>query len=310
MLLRSLWFAAYHLLLALLAICLQAGCTSFAPQSGSSKLPWGAKSDAPGGPESLASLLAKGMNFERSGQYDKAREVYEPLIGKYPESTEPVHRLAVLADKQKRHDEAQALYTHAIKMRPADAELFNDLGYSFYLSGQLAKAESAMAKAIQLEPGNPRFHNNYGMILGQTGRLEAAFEEFLRVGSEADAHYYTAFIYASQNKIDDAMLCFRRALASDPTHGKSSKALESFKRFEQNGEQMIDEEYAADGRRLVPYIEDGNGNPDVNAMTDFGINRQVDSALPAGTHNISSNRTAGQSTRMLHNAARSENEQR
>lgn len=301
---RSLWFAAYHLPIALLVLALQAGCTNFAPTSGR-MLPWSSKTDLAGGEQSLSAQLAKGMNHERSGQYDKARDIYESLIGQYPESSEPVHRLGVLADKQKRHDEAQALYAHAIQIRPGDAELFNDLGYSFYLSGQLPKAESALGKAIQLEPGNPRFHNNFGMVLGQQGRLGDAFDEFLKVGSEADAHYNMAFIYASQNKIEDAKTCFRRALASDPTHSKASKALESFQRYEQNGGQMIDDEFAADGRRLVPYIEDANGNPDVDAMANFGINRQVDSILP-GVHNIPGNRNAGQATRALHETARNE----
>ena len=301
---RTLWFATYHLMLALLAVFLQTGCTNFAGKSASSMLPWGNKQDADG--QSLSALLAKGLNHEKSGRYDKAREIYQKLITQYPDSAEPAHRLAVLADKQKRHEEAQALYAHVIKMRPTDAELFNDLGYSFYLSGNLSKAESALGKAIQIEPGNPRFHNNYGMVLGQQGRLEAAFEEFLKVGSEADAHYNMAFIYASQERVEDAKLCFRRALASDPTHSKASKALESFKRFEQNGGQMIDDEFAADGRRLVPYIEDGKGNPDVDAMANFGINRQIDSTFPSA-HNIPTNRTAGQATRSLHDSANANN---
>lgn len=298
---RSFCFLAYHLLLVMLVVALQ-GCASFSKKGGGMTMPW----QKPTEEESLASAapttpggaMVKGLSFERSGQYDKAREVYEKMLAESPQNPEVLHRLAVVADKQRRHPEAQALYSMVIQDQPRNAELFNDLGYSFYLCGQLAKAESAMAKAVQLAPENPRYRNNLGMVVGQQGRLQEAFEQFSKAGSEADAHYNVAFLYASQDKVDEAKACFLRALACDPTHAKASKALESFQRFESNGGISVDEEYTADGRRLVPYIETPDGQPDVNAMTNFGIHRQVDSVMP-GKHNIPANRDAGQATREL-----------
>lgn len=295
--LRSFCFVAYHLLLALTILALQ-GCASFGQKDDPDGIPWAKPQTLPseeitadGTPVDPNAALAKGMNLERSGQYDKARSVYEKLLATSPESPEILHRLAVIADKQRRHGEAQALYTRVIQQSPQNGELFNDLGYSFYLSGELLKAEQALAKAVQLDPQNPRYRNNLGMVMGQQGRIQEAFEQFCRVGSEADAHYNVAFIYASQNKTDDAKACFLRALACDPTHSKASKALESFKRYEQNDGMALDEEYTADGRRLVPYMETDDGTPDVTAMANFGINHQVDSVMP-GKHNLAQNKPA------------------
>jgi tetratricopeptide (TPR) repeat protein len=198
----------------------------------------------------------------------------------------------VVADKQRRHQEAQALYSRVISMQPGNAEAFNDLGYSFYLAGQMPKAESALAKAVQMEPENPRFRNNLGMVMGQQGRIQEAFDQFTRAGSEADAHYNVAFIYASQGDAEQAKNCFQLALAVDPTHTKASKALESFKRYEQNGGMALDEDSTPDGRRLIPYVEDADGNPDMVAMNNFDINHQVDSVMP-GKHQLSQNRAGG-----------------
>lgn len=286
---RSLLFTLYHLLLVTLILAAQAGCTSMLRHGKGSLAddPLLASSRS----ESLTAAIAKGLNYERSGQYDKARDAYEQALRDYPGEVEPLHRLAVLADKQRRHDEAQALYTRSIQMQPRNGELFNDLGYSFYLSGQLAKAESALVKAVSLEPTNPRYRNNLGMVIGQQGRLQEAFEQFATAGSEADAHYNMAFIHASRNQIEEAKACFLRALAVDPAHSKASKALESFRRFEQNGGQLVDEDYTVDGRPLVPYIETENGTPDIAAMTNFGIQHQVDSVLP-NKHNFAQNRTS------------------
>ena len=309
--LRTLCFVAYHLLLMLTILALQ-GCASFAGKEDDAGIPWAKPKTPPaeeitsdGTPVDPNAALAKGLNLERAGQYDKAREVYEKLLMTQPEAPDVLHRLAVIADKQRRHVEAQTLYTRVIQQRPQSGELFNDLGYSFYLSGQLPKAEQALAKAVQLESENARYRNNLGMVMGQQGRMQEAFEQFSRAGSEADAHYNVAFIYASQNKAEEAKACFLRALSCDPTHSKASKALEAFKRFEQNDGMALEEEFTADGRRLVPYMETDDGTPDVTAMANFGIHHQVDSVLP-GKHNIPQNRDAGSATRELGDNARVE----
>ncbi|HTN73730.1 MAG TPA: tetratricopeptide repeat protein [Pirellulaceae bacterium] len=309
MLFRSFWFLTYHVILGLLALALQAGCSNFTKPSAA--LPWSKKAPT----DELAKLdaqtngaytaaLAKGMQHERVGQYDKAREVYEQMLKAHPDQAEPLHRLAVVADKQRRHPEAQMLYLEAIKVQPKNAELFNDLGWSFYLAGQLPKAESALAKAVQIESNNARYRNNFGMVLGQQGRMQPAFEQFAAAGSEADAHYNVAFLYATQNKPEEAKNCFQRALACDPTHEKAAKALDAFSRYEENGGLAVDDQYTTDGRRWIPYIENASGQPDLNAMTNFGINHAPDSVLPAGTHNIPTNREAGTATRSQNEGSR------
>ena len=201
----------------------------------------------------FAVALAQAQNLERANQLDEARKVYEELIATCSDSYQPYHRLAVVADRQRRFREAEALYAEAIRLQPQHAELFNDLGYCFFLQGDLGKAEAAGLKAVALAPSNPRFRNNLGMILAHQGRHEEALEQFRQAGSEADAMYNLAFVLAAKDNVEGAKNCFQLALAADPTYEPARKALESFQRFEANVQQPA--ALAANGARWVPYVE-------------------------------------------------------
>lgn len=210
---------------------------------------------------SFADDMTKARNYEISDKLDKAREVYEQLIVDYPERYEPYHRLAVVADRQKRYREAQSLYTEALRIKPGDPQLLNDLGYCFFLQGQLNKAERAILKAVSMDPSNPRYRNNLGLVYGHRGEHERALDEFRRAGSEADSQYSLAFIFASQDDIESAKDRFRMALASDPTHEKARNALRDFERYDKDPQGALDNSaIVKNGVRYVPYIEPANSN--------------------------------------------------
>ena len=228
----------------------------------------------------FADEMAKGRSYETSEKLDKARQVYEQLIVDYSDRHEPYHRLAVVADRQKRYREAQGLYAEALRLKPNDPQLLNDLGYCFFLQGQLRKAESALMKAVSMDPSNARYRNNLGLVYGHRGEYERALDEFRRAGSEADAQYSLAFILASQDDIEGAKDRFRLALASDPTHEKARGALRDFERFEKDPEGRMDNrEIVKNGVRYVPYIEKTGSNAGVqHALASANSNADVKTA--------------------------------
>lgn len=206
----------------------------------------------------FALQLTQGRNLGKAGKYEEARKVYEKLIVAYPDRFEPYHRLGVVADRQKRYREAQALYAQAIRREPGNADLFNDLGYSLFLQGKLRKAEVAILKAVALSPSDARYRNNLGMVLGHLERYEEALAEFRRAGSDADAYYNLAFVLTAKNRVEDASDCFRLALAADPAHEPSRRALESFEGDEESPDALVDNgPIVENGVRWVPYGEDG-----------------------------------------------------
>jgi tetratricopeptide (TPR) repeat protein len=233
----------------------------------------------------IALDILRGRGIEQSGEHDKARKLYEGLRQQYPDNLEVVHRLGVVADAQRRHGEAEGMFLYILQREPRNADVLADLGYCYFLQGQLTKSESALAKAVRIEPGNPRFLNNLGLVVGHQGRHEEALAHFMKAGTEADAYYNLAFVYASQEQGAKAKECFEMALNEDPTHGKSREALRSFEEFERLPAHLReDTQMLTDGRvKYVPYIEDAG---------DQSAVRQAGATLPTS-------RDASQTTRAL-----------
>jgi len=230
--------------------------------------------------EATAVALLRGRNYERAGQWDKAREVYEAIRKLDPESPEVVHRLGVVADAQRRHGEAEALFQFALERDRQNATVLSDLGYCYFLQGQLSKAESALIKATHIEPANPRHWNNLGLVMGHQGRHEDALKCFRKCGSEADSQYNLAFVYAAQEQPAKAKACFEASLAADPLHKRAREALSSFEEYDRLPQHLKDlEEVADNGVRYVPYIEgseNGSVRPasaEASVSTSLNANR-------------------------------------
>jgi tetratricopeptide (TPR) repeat protein len=239
--------------------------------------------------EPVALAVLRGRNFERSGEYDKARQLYEELASKHPGDPQIAHRLGVVADFQRRHSEAEHFFQAALRSDPRNAEVLGDLGYCYFLQGQLSKAESALTKSTLIEPANKRNRNNLGLVLGHLGLHEEALAHFKLANSEADACYNLAFIFAAQERVDEAKECFQMALNADPTHRPSREALASFAEYEQLPEHMRDLDTLADGQvRWVPFVEGGSTHGEV---------------VQAGGETVTS-RDASRVTRALHHESR------
>jgi len=212
--------------------------------------------------------IIRARGLEKSGKYEEARATYQRLIVEFPDRYEGYHRLAVVADRQKRYREAQGLYEEAIRLKRDNPDLFNDLGYCFFLQGQLDKAERSLLKAVAMAPSKPRYRNNLGMVYGHQRRYEEAMDQFRRAGSEADAQYNLAFIKASQNDFDGAKDCFHRALAADPTFEPARRALDSFRKAEEDPTGAYDNSpVVQNGTYWVPYREDGTPGADGATQT-------------------------------------------
>jgi hypothetical protein len=66
----------------------------------------------------------------------------------------------------------------------ANPELICDFGYSQFLKGNLVSAEQLCRRALNLNPNLQRAHNNLGLILAQTGKPEAAIQQFQMAGCD------------------------------------------------------------------------------------------------------------------------------
>lgn len=250
--------------------------------------------------ESAAMAILRGVNHERSGEWEKARQIYEDVRQKQPDNMEAIHRLAIVADAQRRHAEAEHLFLLALEKDPRNPALLGDLGYCYFLQGQLPKAESALRKATTIEPSNQRYCNNLGLVVGHLGRHEEALDWFRKAGSEADAQYNLAFVYAAQDRPLEAKVCFQTALGSDPTHRRAREALSSFEEYERLPPYLRDlNEVADNGVKYVPYIEGSESSQvaqaggQASATTSYNASR-VARALHTESQGLRSRNMASQ----------------
>jgi tetratricopeptide (TPR) repeat protein len=300
-------------LAALIVAVAASGCAALASKKETAATPASAPSAAPpvaAGNATFTQQFVKGRNFELSGDLEKARAAYDDLARRFPRRFEPYHRLGVIHDRQRRYVEAEEMFALALQRDPANAEVFNDLGYCFFLQGQLGKAESALAKAVRLAPNVGRYQNNLGLVYGHQRRYDEALAAFRRGGSEPDAHYNMAFVFASQHNAAAAKACFQRALAVDPTHDRARRALRSFEQAEQEGDDptaLADELHG--GGHYVPFEEPGSLKYDDQVMP-ASASSPSPSAVSTRPSLTPLKHDAAAVTRSLHSQARADSRQR
>ena len=245
--------------------------------------------------DAASAQVSRGKSLEASGKLDKARTVYEEGLKQNPDSPELAHALGILLDKQGRHADAEECFLLALQINPRNPELLGDLGYCYLLEGRLENAEAALRKATTLDPTNSRYHNNLGLVLGHQKRYDDAFEQFSKTGSEADAFYNMAFVFAAQDHVEEAKGCFQQALAVNQNYQPAREALASFEEFDrltpeqQKAEPLI----AQNGMRYVPYVE---GAPNAASSGDSQV-QQASAIAPVAA--MPANRAAGRATRNL-----------
>lgn len=298
-------------------------------QSGCSQLPerpnwmsWNSKSGSPGLPspdatiassekkagtksppkqssknDELSSEISRGKSFEINGKPDKARKVYEAVLKQNPNNPDAAHALGVLLDNQGKHTDAEQCLLVALQQQPRNPELLNDLGFCYMQQGRLDSAESALIKATTLDSQSSRYRNNLGLVLGHQKRYDDAFEQFSKTGSEADAFYNMAFVFASQDLPEEAKGCFQQALTVEPNYKAASEALAAFEEFDRLSPEEQKESapaMAKDGVRYVPYIEGGKQS---DASPGLGDVKQASGTSPANA--MPTSRLAGRATRNL-----------
>ena len=203
--------------------------------------------------------VCEAATTNRAGEFDKARKVYEDLRRKRPDDLEVVHRLGVVADLQKRHAEAESLFLHALAAPAAECR---PAGRSGLLLLPARATDQGRKRPEQgrrrCEPSNPRFKNNLGLVIWALGTASRRpWHISARPAPEADAQYNLAFVYAAQNRNEQAKALFstrpwkptRRIHAPAKPWRRSTNSIVC--RSTCGTKNCI----AADGVRYVPFIE-------------------------------------------------------
>lgn len=122
-------------------------------------------------------LIAQGVCYGETKQYDKAFEVLDKAISILPTSSEAYNNKGIYLTDVGRLDEALKLLNKAVELKPDNENAIYNIGNVYAKAGQYKQAIDQYAKAIQLKPDYPDAWNNtgncYGMMKDFTNALSA-----------------------------------------------------------------------------------------------------------------------------------------
>ncbi|MBA4190550.1 MAG: hypothetical protein C0467_21395 [Planctomycetaceae bacterium] len=184
--------------------------------------------------------LVMAESLERADKEVEAVAYYERGRELDPTSAERVgRRLAVLYDRIDQQAKAMNEYQELLKKRPKDSALLNDMGYSLYNRGQWVEAETYLLRSVAAEKTNKRAWVNLGMAQAQQGKTAQAITSFEKAVSPAEAQANLGFVLLTQNKRDEALAAYRRALALEPTLPIAQAAIAKLERGEALATQPV-----------------------------------------------------------------------
>ncbi len=131
-------------------------------------------------PQNPAVYFSLGALFEKTREYDKARNIYESGLQKFPDLWPMANNLAFLLAENPRSkadlDRALVLAKKAQALKGDDAAVNDTLGWVFYRAGDMKKALKSIGKAFEQDPLNPVYNFHLGMIFYKNGELGKAKE--------------------------------------------------------------------------------------------------------------------------------------
>jgi tetratricopeptide (TPR) repeat protein len=126
------------------------------------------------------------------------------------------------------------------------ASTLSQKGYQLYNKDDFLGAIELFKKSVEYEPNNPEYFRNLGWSYLELGTrkknrgesyesyfkdAESAHQKAVQIDPDfAGAYYGLGYVYVRQNKINDAIINFRKAISTQPDSewaSKSQKVLKS-----------------------------------------------------------------------------------
>lgn len=143
---------------------------------------------------------------------------YEELVRKFPNSTDFRKELGVVLMRQGRLSEAGEQFRAALEVLPRDLDAMSNLGTSLLWQGRLDDAAELFDEVLAARPDHADARVNLGIVLAKKSDPAGAAEQFQHVLAADPGHVGALNNYATlltnQNRTEEAIACYRKALAS------------------------------------------------------------------------------------------------
>jgi len=163
-----------------------------------------------------------------SGEHATALELCRELLRDFPEYNIAWVLKGVLLYELARYPEAEQVLREAIRSIPLEQlqHGYTHLGHLYLESGNYDEAETWYRKAIELAPDDAGRHVFLGALLAKKGDFRGA-EECHRKGTLCskgcvdEAYLNLGLVLRAQERYEEALECFKRALELTPDYEKA-----------------------------------------------------------------------------------------
>lgn len=123
-------------------------------------------------------LYARGISFERDGEWGKAEEDFKRALKLEPNQPDVLNYLAYSwLMMNKNITQAREYLEIALSARPEDAHIIDSMGWAEYLAGNYPKAVEHFERAVEIMPDDPTVNEHLGDAYWRVGRqIEAKFQ--------------------------------------------------------------------------------------------------------------------------------------
>ncbi len=122
-------------------------------------------------------LYARGISYERAGEWDKAEMDLTRALALEPNQPDVLNYLAYSwLTMNKNLTKARTFLELALSARPEDAHIIDSVGWAEYLAGNFPKAVEYFEKAAEIMPDDPTVNDHLG-------------DGYWRVGRETEARF-------------------------------------------------------------------------------------------------------------------------
>ena len=142
----------------------------------------------------IRSQREKAMRYTRRSEFEKAVEIYKQLIESMPEDHRSVAALAKLYTKQEMHDEAISTWHSLLKVDPENTQYRSELVEAYRAAGSFPEALEIVQKLIEENPS-------------------------------IDYYSQLALVYMVEDRFDDAVAAYGKAIELDPNNSRVYKDL-------------------------------------------------------------------------------------
>lgn len=170
-------------------------------------------------PDDVELHNALGWTLFQDGRTPEAVAEYERALAVNPNHVKSHNNLALALVELGRLQEAANHFRASLDLEPK-AEIYSDLGFTMARLGKPEEARAEYQKALQLDPNCASAHFNLAVTFVQAGQLQEAESHYRKALSRkptAETHNGLGYVLARQERTDDAVAEFRKAIDVDAT---------------------------------------------------------------------------------------------